>query len=54
MKILFLEIDTESVWGLAATGPDYFASYIRQAEHEAASPRVKLDTYKDDLINAAT
>ncbi len=35
MKILFIELEVEAEWGLAAAGPAYIASSVRQAGHQA-------------------
>jgi anaerobic magnesium-protoporphyrin IX monomethyl ester cyclase len=51
MKILFLEIDTESTWALASVGPAHIASYIRGHGHDASMMRVKPDQEIRDIID---
>ncbi len=43
MRVLFLEIDTESTWAVASIGPAFIASYLRQRGHEAVFLRVGAD-----------
>ena len=43
MKVLFLELDTESEWAVASLGPSFLAAYLRQHGHEAAFLRVAAD-----------
>lgn len=50
MKILFLEIDTESAWALASVGPACIASYIREDGHDASMLRIKPDQGIQDII----
>jgi anaerobic magnesium-protoporphyrin IX monomethyl ester cyclase len=50
MKILFLEIDTESSWALASVGPAFIASYIRKHGHDASLLTVKPDCEIQDII----
>ena len=50
MKILFLEIDTESTWALASVGPAFIASYIRGHGHDSSLLRVKPDQLIKDII----
>jgi len=40
VKILFLEIETASDWGLASPGPGHLAAFIRPHGHQAALLRV--------------
>lgn len=54
MKILFLEIDTESHWGLASTGPAYIASFIRQRGHDASLLRVPPQAETNEIIDRIT
>lgn len=51
MKILFLEIDTESTWALASVGPACIASYIRVHGHDASLLRVKPDQEIQAIID---
>ena len=40
MKVIFLELDTESSWAVASLGPAFLAAYLRQHGHDAAFIRV--------------
>ena len=40
MRVLFLEVDTESDWAVASLGPGFLAAYLREHGHEAAFLRV--------------
>ena len=42
MKVLFLEIDTESAWSVASLGPAFLAATLRAHGHAAAFLRVGL------------
>lgn len=42
MKVLFLEIDTESDWAVASLGPAFLAAYLRQHGHEVGCFRARL------------
>lgn len=44
MRILFIEVDTESAWAVASIGPGFIASYLRKSGHEVAFYRAGLDT----------
>ncbi|MCP4657032.1 MAG: B12-binding domain-containing radical SAM protein [bacterium] len=50
MKLLFLEIDTESSWAVAALGPASIASFLRQHRHQAAMLRVTLEMSVAELV----
>ena len=50
MKILFLEIDTESDWALASVGPAFLAAFIRRRGHEAIFLRAGLDMATGDIV----
>lgn len=43
MKVLFLELDTETEWAVASLGPAFLAAYLRQHGHEAGFVRVPVD-----------
>jgi anaerobic magnesium-protoporphyrin IX monomethyl ester cyclase len=51
MKILFLEIDTESTWAVASVGPACIGSYIRLHGHEAALLRISPDQKVQGVIS---
>ncbi|WP_237213695.1 B12-binding domain-containing radical SAM protein [Falsiroseomonas oryziterrae] len=42
MRVLFLEIDTESDWAVASLGPGFLAAHLRAHGHEAGFLRVGL------------
>ena len=50
MKILFLDIDTESDWAVASVGPAYLAAYVRSHGHEADFLRATLDLPVGDVV----
>lgn len=50
MKVLFLEIDTETDWVVASLGPAFLAAYLRQHGHEAVFCRVPMDMSDEDLV----
>ena len=43
MHILFLEVDHEADWAVAAIGPAFIAAYLRQHGHSAALQRIPFD-----------
>lgn len=43
MRVLFIEVDTERDWAVAAIGPAFIASYLRQHGHEVHFHRASLD-----------
>lgn len=51
-KTLFLELDHEIDWGLAAVGPAYLAAYLRQNGHQAVFLRVPLTMTAAQLVRA--
>ncbi len=52
MKILFLEIETDSTWTLASIGAAFIASYVRKHGHEAAQFKVQPDCTTTGIIAA--
>ena len=50
MKVLFLEIDTETNWVVASLGPAFLAAYLRRHGHEAAFCRVPMGMADEALI----
>ncbi len=50
MKVLFLEIDTESEWAVASVGPAFLAAYIRRYGYQAAFFRVPLGAPIDGVV----
>ena len=50
MRVLFLEIDTESDWAVASVGPAFLAAYIRSHGHRADFIRAPVSMETADLI----
>src|SRR5262245_18699023 len=50
MKVLFLEVDTESTWAVASIGPGFLASMLRKHGHEVGFLRVGLDLSDAQVI----
>ena len=44
MRVLFIEIDSERDWAVAALGPAFIAAYLRRHGHEVHFLRATLDT----------
>lgn len=51
IRVLFLEVDTESTWAIASIGPAYLAPWIRQHGHAASFFRVPLDMPASEVMN---
>jgi anaerobic magnesium-protoporphyrin IX monomethyl ester cyclase len=51
MKILFIEIDTETAWAVASVGPACIASYVRLHGHDAALLRAAPEQSVQDVIS---
>lgn len=43
MRVVFLEVDTESQWSMASLGPAFLASFLRAHGHEATLARATLE-----------
>lgn len=50
MHVLFLEINAERTWALAAIGPSFLASYLRAHGHDVSMQRVGWDDPLDDVV----
>ena len=50
MKILFIEVDTESDWAVASLGPAFLAATLRRHGHEAAFFRATLGTLDGRVV----
>ena len=50
MRVLFIEVDTESSWAVASIGPAFLASYLREHDHEVNFIRVPLEMSTADFI----
>ena len=52
MKVLFLEIDTESDWAVASLGPGFLAATLRAHGHAAAFLRLGIAMGLEDILAA--
>ena len=52
MRVLFLEIDHEAEWAVAAIGPAFIAAYLRQHGHSATLQRIPFEMRIADAIEA--
>jgi radical SAM superfamily enzyme YgiQ (UPF0313 family) len=52
MKVLFLEIDTESDWAVASLGPGFLAAMLRTHGHEGAFLRLGIHMGLPDILAA--
>lgn len=50
MRVLFLEIDTESTWAVASMGPAFLAAVLRQHGHTVQGVRVPVEAEVDDVL----
>jgi radical SAM superfamily enzyme YgiQ (UPF0313 family) len=50
VKVLFIEVDTERDWAVAALGPSFIAAWLRQHGHEPHFLRARLDMTVDDVV----
>lgn len=51
VRVLFIEIDTESAWAVASVGPAFLASYLRAHDHEVDFFRAPLEMSANDLAD---
>ena len=51
MRVLFIEIDTESTWAIASIGPAFIAAYLRAHGHEVEFFRAPLDAGPQQLVD---
>ncbi len=51
MHLLWLEIETERTWPVAAIGPAFISSYVRKHGHEASLLRVTPDTHENAVAD---
>lgn len=49
MKVLFIEVDTDTSWAIASVGPAYLAAHLRRNGHEVAFFRAGLDMTAADV-----
>ena len=50
MRVLFIEVDSEREWAVAALGPSFITAFLRQQGHEVHFLRVPLDMSVDDVV----
>src|SRR4051812_19622083 len=50
VRVLFLEIDTESTWAVASIGPAFLAAFLRKHGHECALQRVALEETPGSIL----
>jgi radical SAM superfamily enzyme YgiQ (UPF0313 family) len=50
MRVLFIEVDSESTWAVASIGPAFMAAYLRQHGHEVAFFRATLDMPDAEVV----
>jgi len=51
MRVLFIEVDTESAWAVASIGPAFLASFLRAHGHQVDFFRVPLDMAVADVAD---
>lgn len=52
MRVLFLEIDTDSSWCVASLGPAFIAAVLRDAGHQVEFHRVSIEASPEDTLKA--
>jgi len=50
MRVVFLEVDTESQWAMASLGPAFLAAFLREHGHEAILVRALIDMPDQEVI----
>ncbi|HEU0120080.1 MAG TPA: radical SAM protein [Bryobacteraceae bacterium] len=50
MRVVFLEVDTESEWAMASLGPAFLAAYLRRHGHEALMVRAPITMPDGDVV----
>ena len=50
MRIVFLEVDTESQWAMASLGPAFLAAYLRHHGHEAVMVRALVEMPDAEVV----
>ena len=50
MRVVFLEVDTESQWAMASLGPAFLGAYLRQHGHEAILVRALIAMSDDEVV----
>ena len=52
MRVLFLEVDTESEWAVASLGPGFLAAFLRRHGHDAGFLRIGAAMTADEVVAA--
>ena len=50
MRVVFLEVDTESDWAMASLGPAFLAAFLREHGHEAAMVRAGVGMTEAEVV----
>jgi len=50
MRVVFLEVDTESEWAMASLGPAFLAAFLREHGHEATMVRARIDMADGEVV----
>ena len=50
MRVVFLEVDTESQWAMASLGPAFLGAYLREHNHEAILIRALVGMPDEEVI----
>ena len=50
MRVVFLEVDTESEWAMASLGPAFLAAFLREHGHESFMVRAGIEMADADVV----
>jgi len=50
MRVVFLEVDTESEWAMASLGPAFLAAFLREHGHESFMVRAGIEMADEDVV----
>jgi anaerobic magnesium-protoporphyrin IX monomethyl ester cyclase len=50
MRVVFLEVDTESQWAMASLGPAFLGAFLREYGHEAVLLRARIDMSDAEVV----
>lgn len=50
MKVVFLEVETQQTWGMAALGPAFIAPFLRREGHQVRMLRVRLEEPLSEVV----
>jgi len=50
MRVVFLEVDTESQWAMASLGPAFLGAYLREHGHEAVLVRATIGMPDEEVV----